>query len=179
MKKKRSLVAIMVLAAFLALLFFACGTSPYLKEPVDDQVSLIVGYFDMSEAPSGLDFVEFKKVDPPTDTPFFTCMCIDGMFYNSYAKNGKYKLYEFGGGKVYYNLPNQGKMEWDPVVEKPGIVFVGSYKYKRRPSGLFELGKFDLEKLAHPTEKEVLEKLLPYAGETKWKDRIQERIGEL
>ncbi len=177
-KKMSNYVHLFLLAA-LAILVLSCGTSPYLKEPVNDQVSLIVGYIDMSDALGGLSWVEFKQLAPPSDQPYLVCQCIGGLFYNSQAVNGVYKLYQFGGGRTYYNLPNQGKMEWDPVIEKPGIVFVGSYKYKRLSTGIFEPGKFSLEKVDHPTEKEVLEKLLPYAGQTTWKDRIQKRIGEL
>jgi len=74
----------------------------------------------------------------------------------------------------------QGKKEIDPVIKKPGIYFVGSYKFKMiKKTTMFEQGEYDIIKINKPTEKEVLEKLLKYAKDTIWKQRILIRLKEL
>jgi len=44
---------------------------------------------------------------------------------------------------------------------------------------MFEQGEYDIIKINKPTEKEVLEKLLKYAKDTIWKQRILIRLKEL
>jgi hypothetical protein len=176
---------------FLGLVLFfsisGCATSPYLEEPKNDQVSLVVGYIDMAESPANLGWVQIKQLQPDTKKPYFGFLVVDGMFYNPNLVPGIFKFIEFGGNPKFFlenaiytfSFPAQGKGEWDPVIEKPGIYFVGSYKYKKIQTGLFEQGKFNIIKIDSPTEKEVLEKLLKYTGKTKWKQRVLDRIGEL
>ncbi len=168
----------MILTVF-SFAVMSCGTSPYLKEPVDENVSLVFGYIDMSEATNYLGSLYMKRLSPSSADPFYGFICVDGMFYLGDIPPGIYKMYEFSGGNTIYSLPPQGKMPWDPVIEKPGLYYMGTYTYKNQPSGFFELGKFGFEKSDTPSEKELLEKLLKYAGDTKWKAMIEKRIGEL
>jgi hypothetical protein len=67
----------------------------------------------------------------------------------------------------------------DRVISGTGLYYVGSYKFKKMKAGFFEQGKFDLERVNKPSEKELLTKLLEKAEHPTWKAAIQKRIGEL
>lgn len=62
---------------------------------------------------------------------------------------------------------------------RPGIHFLGSYKYKEVETGFFERGKFDFVPLKSPTERELLERLLKFTDSKTWELRIKKRIAEL
>ncbi len=180
---------------FIALLMLlslsSCASSPYLKDlkdPMDDKLSLVIGYIDMEESPAKLQWVRIKQLQPETDRPYFGFLIAEDMFYIPYIKLGIFKFHEFGGASKSYfidrtnytfSFPAQGKGEWDPVIQIPGIYFVGSYKFKKIETGFFEQGKFDLVKINNPTEKEVLKKILKYAEKTKWEQKILKRLDEL
>ena len=199
---KKSIITSLYLFFTFSLLFLLSGCSfsirtvdldsPYLKDlkySMDDKSFLVIGYIDMEESPAKLQRIRIKQIKPEPDNQIgFGFLIADDMFYNVYLKPGIYKFADFGGlsktnfidNKRYtFSFPAQGKGEWDPVLEKPGIYFVGSYKYKKVKTGLLEEGKFDLEKINNPTEKEVLQKLLKYSEKTKWEAIILNRIKEL
>ena len=178
-----------VVGIILVISFSVIGcASTQLSEPENDRVSLVVGYLDMSEAPTNLSWMEIKQLKPSTKKPFYGCGVEDGLFYNSYLEPGVYKFTEFGGastnilelGAQYtYQFPSQGKGELDIQIDEPGIYFVGSYKYEKVKSGFFEPGSFDLKSTQTPTEREVLTMMLAKAETTEWYGRIMRRLNEL
>ncbi len=175
----------------LVLLLLALGgcsvtpPTPSLDKPADENRSLIFGYIDMEDAPSDLFYVDMKRMRPVTDTPYFYFWVVDGLFFRHNTPAGTYKFTQFSGGKRYgnithkYDFPAQGKGMLDQTIDKPGIYFVGSYKYREVDTGFFEAGKFELEPTTTPTELELLRRILPYAHDPYWVTMIENRIREL
>lgn len=173
----------------IAVAMTACGgLGPKLPEMEGDNTALIYGYIDMSDAPSYLNWIQYKQYRPETDKPYFY-LRIDGklnsgyVFYREVPINGSYQLTSFGGDKnsffsaadIYtYNFP-AGKNSSAVRTNKSGLYFMGAYKYVEVKTGFFEAGKFDLAK-AKISQKEILEKILPNAVGTQWEGVIQSAI---
>ena len=75
-----------------------------------------------------------------------------GLFYHTLLPASSYQLSSFYGsgffaGENRYNFPRQGN-ETALRITKPGIYFLGSYKYKYRKvkTGIFEQDKFAMFK---------------------------------
>ena len=110
----------------------------------------------------------------------------EGVFYLENIKPAAYQFREFGGpGTILsrtvananyftYTFPRQTS---GFHVKKPWLYFVGAYKFKK--AGSFFNRKFDIEPLRNPTEKEVLEKILPYTEGTEWQERVNARLKTL
>lgn len=167
-----------------ALLLAGCGSRVFTRS-VQDENALVFGYLDLSDAPGKLNSVVIKLVKPASDKPYYGFNIDDGMFFRTELPTGSYKFTSFGSFKSFgntqytFNLPPQGRGEMDPVVNKGGIHYVGSYKYKKVKTGFFEQGKFDLERVSKPTEKELLIQLLKKAKHPDWQAAIQKRLDQL
>ena len=184
MSFKKLLVPIIVLLFTLPQSGFA--KKGYLKEkPEEPNLSIIFGYIDMDKAPTKLKRVSMKRVRPRTPKPYYGFWIKKGLFYRASVPVGSYKFESFGGfsglrnADYTFRFPSQGKGEMDPVVNKQGVYFVGSYKYKKIKTGIFKPNKFDLIKIDGPTEKELLVRLLKYAKHPEWKRLINNRLKEL
>lgn len=160
-----------------------CASSPLVQPPANNNESLIFGYVDMRESRARLSGAVFKQISPPIEWPFhisnihrFT------VFYTQHGvQPGIYKmdnLRTIGGFQDsivgVYDFPKSGKGEMDLKITKPGVYFVGSWKFKR-----LDGDKFDIERLNSPTELEVISQVLPYAEDKYWKDMILARIEQL
>ena len=87
----------------------------------------------------------------------------------------------FFAGEHRYNFPRQGN-QTALRIDKPGIYFLGSFKYKTEKSGMFEAGKFSMQKVNKPTEAELLKRILDEGSGVKdsaWRDRIQARLKQI
>jgi hypothetical protein len=186
-------LAVAFLATAIFLLFTACSTADrYVKEVENDDSSFVFGYIDMEDSPTHLKNFSVRQVLPKKQRSKWNFRTYDGAFYMENVPPGSYQLANFGGpgglsiggcvitggrgGVSYYTFvfPRQsGGFR----LEKPGIYFIGSYKYKE--TGDFFDTKFDVEEIKSPTEREVLEKILPYCKGTGWEKRLQERLEEL
>lgn len=152
-----------------------------LEPPLHEQVSLVYGYLDMSEAPTPLGWMEFRQVAPRTERPFYQMRVYEGVFYMEKFTPGVYVMGEFGGERrdgqhLTYALPRSG-----PAVRlsigTPGLYFVGAYKYRPVTENGVRVGRFEIDKRGAPSEAEVLARILPFARGTDWEQRIQERLG--
>ena len=168
-----------------ALLVSGCGGSRAFVKSVEEEESLVFGHFDMSDGPGSFNSAVMKRVKPATDKPYYG-FGIDGdMFFRTAVPPGSYKFTSFGSFKSFgntqytFSMPPQGRGEMDPIIDKTGIYYVGSYKYKKVKTGFFEQDKFDVEKVSKPTERELLVKLLEKAKHPTWQAAIQKRINEL
>jgi len=180
-------------AWILAILFAAGALGGCASEPgrsIDDPTnSLVFGYVDMADAPTSVDVVRLRQVapPPPDDKAFWRMGVRDGMFYNSYLPPGSYILASLYGsswwrGEYQYNFPRQGGGDTAVRADKPGIYFLGSYKYKSVKTGFLEAPKFDIERVDTPTEAELLQRMLDKDSElakSTWGDRIRQRIARL
>ncbi|MGH7255233.1 MAG: hypothetical protein ACREI3_05590, partial [Nitrospirales bacterium] len=145
------------------------GTQP--DQPTSNQTSFVFGYIDMQDADPGLDWVTFQQLAPVAKDPDIPGRARDGIFYLENVALGSYQVYDFGGrgggffakGNLYATYPvsfpvsrQSGFMR--VKVEKPGVYFLGSYKYVSVKGSRFTTSYvYDLEPLKTPTEREVLE----------------------
>ena len=177
----RFVLTLLIIAAILS----GCASTPNLGTPDAENVSLVFGHIDMDEAPSELDWVQMKRMRPVTKTPYYNFWVVDGTFFRADVPEGTYKFTSFGGHSGWkntsynYNFPNQGKGELDRRISKPGIYYVGSYKYEKIDTGFFSPDQFNLVPTKAPSELEMLEKMLPYADDPYWKNMITKRMQEL
>ena len=173
-------VGIPLFLAVLALLA-GCGGGGHGRDINDPSNSLVFGYVDMGDAPTKVSGVHIMQVAPPTEKPYWGADVREGMFYTYYLPPGSYRLSSLHGshwmrGEYQYNFPRQGGGTTTARIDKPGIYFLGAYKYKAVKS------KFDIEPVSKPSEAELLQKLLDTDAEVKnsvWADKIRERIARL
>ena len=168
------------------LVLAACASGGHERDINDPTNSLVFGYVDMDDAPTGMSYATVQQVAPPTEEPYWRLSVRKGLFYSVYLPPGSYQLSRFGGsgfwaGEHAYNFPRQGN-QTALRIEKPGIYFLGSYKYKTEKSGMFEVGKFSMQKVGKPTEAELLKRILDEGSGVKdsaWRDRIQARLKQI
>lgn len=176
----------LAMIAGLAFLLAACGTTGPERRLDDPANSLVFGYIDMEEAPTKVQAAWLQQVAPPTETPYWSLGINKGLFYTGYLPPGTYQISKFAGsgffaGNHAYNFPRQGNAT-AVRIERPGIYFLGSFKYKPEKSGFFEAGKFSIERTTSPTEKELLTRILDGDSEIQdspWAEKIRARIRQL
>lgn len=170
-----------VLLAAIALGLAACSVNP-VPEPPEPNDSIVYGHIDMDDAPVDLEWVSIRQYSPPTDKPYYSAGVIDGSFYNWYLDAGSYAVDSFGGSgynsRYTFNIPRQ-LTAMRLVIDKPGIHYLGSFRYKDIKTGFFEPGKFDLEQVDTPTEREILERLIKLTKGTVVEPKLRKRLEEL
>jgi hypothetical protein len=179
-------LGMLLLAAAVAALA-GCAGGGHGRDINDPSNSLVFGFVDMSDAPTKVSGAQIMQVAPPTDKPYWGTDVKDGLFYTYYLPPGSYRLATLHGssflrGEHQYNFPRQGGGETTARIEKPGIYFLGAYKYKSVRTGMFQQGKFAIERVSSPSEAELLQRLLETDGEIKgsvWADKIRQRIARL
>ena len=167
----------------LGLLGGCASTGRDVNDPTN---SLVFGYIDMDDAPTSVDSASLRQLGLPSDKSYWGMSVKDGLFYNAYLPPGSYQLDSFSGsgffaGEHEYNLPRQGN-ETALRISKPGIYFLGSFKYKKVETGFFGQGKFSIEVMDKPTEAELLQRILDKdsdARKSAWGDKIRARLAQL
>lgn len=172
--------------AILPLIFLVgCSSRPVLDKPDGRPSSFVYGHIDMADAPCKLGWVTMKRLKPKNKTPYYSFWIDDGTFFRINIPNGAYKFTEFGGSSgwknaVYtFSFPDQGQGKMDRRITREGRYFLGSYKYKKVKTGFWKQGKYDLIKTKGPSEKEILQKILPYAKHPHWIKVINRRLAQL
>lgn len=124
----------------------------------DKSQSIIFGFADGGDEP--IETVYFKKYRP-ADGQYATNMN-DGLFYYAgISTNTALQLSMVERDEVFFRFPAQGRNESAVVIKKPGVYFLGSYKYRAiKPDSFFGAYKYVLEKVPSPGEKEALTRLL-------------------
>jgi hypothetical protein len=156
-----------------ALVSCGMGSSTHLENPEREHVSFVYGYLDLEDAPTSLGWLDLERVAPRSDDRFYHMRIDEGVFYGEFIDPGSYVLSGFGGGgtmfsqRTVYNVSLQ-QTPFKLIVDKPGVYFVGSWKYRDVETGMFEAAKYDLEETAKPTALEVIERILPHAKGTTW-----------
>jgi hypothetical protein len=177
MKKLLSFIALLT-----ALVFSGCA---HMHNPEQPNASLAYGYIDMDDAPTNVDIVTIRqyKPKPANNKPYRTVDAVKGMFWFDQLAPGSYQLVEFGGSSCWknmaanYSMQDFSRNETALVIAKPGLYYMGSYKY-RKVGGFFS-NKFTIERAATPSEKQLLQKMLEYSTGTQWEAMIKKRIGVL
>lgn len=173
-KLVRSITRLLITGCILLpALLLSSGCSLFSKEdpadPNDKTLSVVFGYFDLEDAPSwgGVDWVSIKQYKPKPS--YYSSGVDDGLFYNIAISNkSSIQVDEFGRNTRWYSnatytygFGSNGRNETALVIKKPGVYFLGSYKYKAIESdSFFEADKFNMVKSKSPTEKQLLTRVL-------------------
>jgi len=153
-----------------ALLLNGCATAPDPIDPKDKNRSVVFGFFDMEDAPSwgGIDWVSVRQYKPRTKKGYFAAAVKDGLFYHIGLPNGSFQVDSFGRNTRFYsntrytyNFGGKGRNQTARKIKRPGVYYMGSYKYKAIDSGsFFKPDNFKMIKTKKPREKELLKKLI-------------------
>lgn len=144
-----------------------CASSGQSVDAAADDFSVVAGYIDMADAPSDLRWVSIKGYG--TSDRWYRAGVRDGLFFHLGVKPGSYQVDRFGGvrsliplfGDPYeYEWGTQGRNRTAVRIDSPGVFFLGSHRYTRQATGFFEAGKFLMQPMSSPTEREVLQRLL-------------------
>jgi hypothetical protein len=156
------------------------GPERNINDPTN---SLVFAYIDMGDAPTK---VEDASLKPQGEEGYWHLSIDDGLMYQQYLPPGSYQLASLSGssflhGEVEYTFPAYGRNEASTVIRKPGVYFLGSFRYQEVKTGMFEAGKFDIERTDSPTELDLLNRLLKqdWVKGSQWEARIKARIAEL
>lgn len=164
-----------------------CAGGGHGRDINDPANSLVFGYVDMADAPTKVSGAQIMQVSPPAEKPYWGMNVRSGVFYTYYLPPGSYRLATLHGssflrGEYQYNFPRQGAGQTTVRIDKPGIYFLGSYKYQEVKTGFFEQGKFDIQRVDSPTEAELLQRILAAETELKgtvWEEKIRQRLARL
>lgn len=174
------------LALFALLLVAGCSSEP-TRDINDPTNSLVFGYIDMSNAPTPVSHAWIEQLAPPTTgSPYWTMEVKDGMFYAGDLPAGKYQMNSVWGsaflkGDYSYGFGRQSK-QTQVRITKPGIYYLGSFKYRPVKTGMFEGAKFAIDRIKDPSEAELLKKLLENDSTLKnsaWAEKIRARLAHL
>jgi len=179
-----SAVAKAVLILLFSLAASGCANPKYAKEMEDSGRSLIFGYIDTKGSEMYLSRVYLAPNEPGKKKDYMETRLLDtdDAFYLENVKRGSYRLDALSG--IYYSsgmlstFPESGPGAYTFKIDKPGLYFVGAYKYKIIPISLVKR-TFELVPLTSPTQKDILQKILPYTKGKKWEALIRKRIREL
>lgn len=171
---------------------FYFSKSAYLDDQDTANSVLIYGYLDDSEAPFIMKEAQLKQIRPVTDEPLKDVRSNnEGLFYLENLPIGSYRLVSFEGPERglsdsywtwsltdKYGKPGFERTEFR--VDKPGLLYIGSYKIdKVKEGGFFTSAKYETIAIKGPSEKELLTRLKQYAQGTKWERQIVQRLAQL
>ena len=200
--KYLKIVAVLLLIIALG----ACASNPTPTRSSPDN-GAIYGYFAIPEDYGVLNMMTFVKhpqqikayMGNPTDLQY---VIVENAFFAFDAEPGQYyipKIYS-GGARAGISFGSQTRNEFSLIdlkmgdVEgnnarieknlisvKPGqMIFLGAQgiTLEKRP-GLLSSGSFSVGPTASPTEKEILQKLLPALKDTPWEKPVMDKIASL
>lgn len=162
----RALPAFLCSLTLLSVSLGGCAGTPI--DPKDDSVSLVYAYFDMADAPSNLEWASLKRYGEKENL-WYSMAAREGLVFHIGITPGSYQIEKFGGmggiplltRKPYeYLFGTQGRNDTAVRITKPGVYFLGAYKYIDHAGGLFKADKFEMKPLPAPSEKEVLQRLI-------------------
>ena len=155
--------------------------------PPDDvhskKYGMIYGSVLANDRITAVDFFEYGK----TYVRFFTkiprvLVYENGTFMAENLKPGKYVIAGFRAGKKnHFNLVRSEQQAYQRVIHvKPGeLKYVGSYQIHVTKSRLLGKGKFKVEEIQRPGERQVLRNLQVVTAGTGWQKMIERRLKEL
>jgi hypothetical protein len=178
------------LAAVSTLFFAVVGLSGCASNlPMDYYLgkdrSLVYGYIDMSSAPTKMIWANMVQTRPKTDSPLYDFTINHGIIYVPNVPRGKFMVSQMGGvGKFNasgwtYNINAEHDRRFQLNTYKPGLHYIGSWKYIRTGKGLLKHKSFKLVPSKKMNEKAILEHLLTQATDPTWRKMISRRISKL
>ena len=157
----------MIVMAACVLAAAGCASKGEPIDPKDETMSMVYGYFDMTDAPSDLRWVSIKKYgDKPL---FYEAGAKEGLFWHVGVAPGSYQVETFGGNggipmltssPYRYNFGTRGRNDTAIRIKRPGLYYMGSYKYVEHKGGFMEADRFEMKSVRAPSEKEILQRLV-------------------
>jgi hypothetical protein len=167
----------------LVLLAAGCASTPDTPQKPEEAVSIVFGFFDMTAAPSDLEWVSLKRGEGGG----YRLSPRDGFFFELGVWPGTYEVDRFGGSSgfppltrrpVEYDFRANGRNPTAVRIERPGVYFLGAYEFIA-PSG-------EMRRLAVPSEKQLLQRVIreletdrALRGRTRALQMARARIAEL
>lgn len=156
-----------LLTVMLALALGGCASGGAINAN-DETVSLVYGYFDMEDAPSGVDWVFLQQYGTKAkEAEGYSIGAKDGLFFHIGIEPGSYQVDRFGGGGgffsrlVEYDFGGKGRNRTAIRIRKPGVYFLGAYRYVNHAGkGFFAPDKFEMQPAKAPGEKELLQRVI-------------------
>ncbi len=166
------------------LVLSGCALNPSVRSTTGDDAALIFGFFDMSESPYELNCVKMTQDERSGIVYRQSCMTTlpSGLFFMENIPPMKYHIPFFHAGGKLHMISSS---EQDLIDVPPqSMVFIGPYKYKVLDKNLAQVlkitpGKYGLDPVKSPSEKEVLKMLLKEVKDPRWKQRIQQKLNPL
>ena len=171
------------------LIFFVTGCAGDSVDPKDPKLSLVYGYIDMADAPSSLGWVRIKLYDGKNEG--YSAAVRKGLFFHVGVEPGPYQVERFGRHTTFwsnteytYDFGTRGRNETAIRIDKPGVYFMGAYKYVDIPTGWFQQDKFKMERTQTPSERELLARLATilqddYPQYTRQIAMVRQRLAQL
>ena len=126
-----------------------------------------------------IELREFGKFYlPPFIKPPRVMIFRNGNFAAENLAPGNYYISRFGSKKLFYSLVKDGRSAYQWVINvQPGEVkYIGAFEITDIKPGIFERGNFNIRKIRHPSERQVLKHMYQVTQGTGWQDRIKRRI---
>lgn len=143
----------------------ACTTANVRPDPNDTTVSVVYGYIDMEEAPSGLDWVLVRFYGDRGSG--YHGELKEGMFYHLVEDLGPYQVDTFGAYPGFlnntsytYQFGGSGRNASAIRISEPGAYFMGAHRYVEVETGWLDAPKFEIEPASRLDERELLEWVL-------------------
>ena len=158
-------------------------TNPSVRTSTDADASLVVGYFDMSDAPFDLGCVRITQGERAGIAYRQSCMrtVSSGLFFVENVPPMQYHIpFFYAGGKLHMiSAERQDVFNLRPH----SVLFLGAFKYKPVASNLAQAleitpKQYRLDPVTKPSEAAVLQMLLEKVEDDRWKKRIRARLAQ-
>ncbi len=150
----------------LSMLQYPQKVKAYMGYPTDVRYIIVGGAYFAFDAEPGQYYIMMISAGPG-----------GGIRFGGQTRND-FKLIDF---KLGDNEGNKARVEKNLITLKPGeMVFAGTQQItlEEKP-GLFTGGSFSIQSAKGPSEKEVLQMLLPALKDTPWEKPVADRIAGL
>jgi hypothetical protein len=157
--------------------------NPSVRTSTDADASLVVGFFDMSDAPYELGCVRITQDERAGIAYRQSCMktLSSGLFYMENVPPMKYHIPFFYAGSKLHAISAERQDVFD--VAPHSVLFLGSFKYKPMAPNLAQAleitpKQYRLDPVTKPSEAAVLQMLLEKVEDDRWKKRIRARLAQ-
>lgn len=174
----------LVAIATMVLSFTACAINPSVRTAAADDSALIVGFYDMSDAPFDLTCVRITQGERAGIAYRQSCMTTlkSGLFFLENAPAMQYHVpFFYAGGKLHLLSSDRGDMF---TVAPHTIHFLGTFKYRTAQRTLGNALKltpeeYGLARVDKPDEAVVLRMLADKVQSPQSKQLIRARLIQL
>lgn len=132
-----------------------CASGPSV-DPNDESRSLVYGFFDMKDG-ADVQWVVLKRYD---SAQWVRTAASDGVFLHVGLPAGSWQVFSFGSPRNVYEFGMHGRNDTALRIERPGVYYMGAYKYVPVEKNWLSKSTFDMKPISQPNEKTVLVKVI-------------------